>query len=553
MLQNSYLNRVDSAGKQQGMNFECNPPSKTNRVMKRDNLIKRLSNQASQFDMVVIGGGATGLGIALDAATRGYSVVLFEQSDFTKSTSSRSTKLVHGGVRYLAQGDVRLVTEALRERGLLLRNAPHLCHNQPFIIPAYHTWEIPFYTSGLTMYDILAGKLSLGRSRYLSRNGVILHLPTLKQRGLKGGTLYYDGQFDDSRLGVNLMQSILEHNGIALNYMRVESFIKNGKGRIRGVVVRDCINDVEHEVRAVNVVNATGVFVDEIMSMDSPEHQAMVRPSQGVHLTLPKEFLPGDAALMIPRTDDGRVLFAVPWYDKVIVGTTDTVVPNSTLEPTALESEIEFILTTAGRYLQQAPQHSDVLSTFAGLRPLAAPKEGDKSTKEISRNHKIIVSPSGLITIVGGKWTTYRQMAQDVVDRAEVVAGISHRPCTTTNLKIHGYSESVDPTDPLGFYGFDVLAIREMTITEPTLSELLDKEYPYIAAQVVWAVEQEMAQHIEDFLARRIRILFLDARASLRMAPKVAQIMARLLKKDKQWIDSEVASYEKLASNYIIN
>ena len=521
--------------------------------MKRDNLIKRLSNQTSQFDMVVIGGGATGLGIALDAATRGYSVALFEQSDFTKSTSSRSTKLVHGGVRYLAQGDVRLVTEALRERGLLLRNAPHLCHKQPFIIPAYRTWEIPFYTSGLTMYDILAGKLSLGRSRYLSRNGVILQLPTLKQRGLKGGTLYYDGQFDDSRLGVNLMQSILEHNGIALNYMRVESFIKNSKGRIRGVVVRDCINDVEHEVRAVNVVNATGVFVDEIMSMDSPEHQAMVRPSQGVHLTLPKEFLPGDAALMIPRTDDGRVLFAVPWYDKVIVGTTDTVMPNSTLEPTALESEIEFILTTAGRYLQQAPQRSDVLSTFAGLRPLAAPKEGDKSTKEISRNHKIIVSPSGLITIVGGKWTTYRQMAQDVVDRAEVVVGISHRPCTTTNLKIHGYSESVDPTDPLGFYGFDVLAIREMTITEPTLSELLDKEYPYIAAQVVWAVEQEMAQHIEDFLARRIRILFLDARASLRMAPKVAQIMARLLKKDQQWIDSELTHYEQVASNYIIN
>ena len=322
--------------------------------MKRDNLIKRLSNQTSQFDMVVIGGGATGLGIALDAATRGYSVALFEQSDFTKSTSSRSTKLVHGGVRYLAQGDVRLVTEALRERGLLLRNAPHLCHKQPFIIPAYRTWEIPFYTSGLTMYDILAGSRSLGRSRFLSRSGVILQLPTLKQSGLKGGTLYYDGQFDDSRLGINLMQSILENNGIALNYMRVESFIKNGKGRIRGVVVRDCINDVEHEVRAVNVVNATGVFVDDIMSMDTPEHKKMVRPSQGVHLTLPKEFLPGDAALMIPRTDDGRVLFAVPWYDKVIVGTTDTVMPNSTLEPTALESEIEFILTTAGRYLQQA-------------------------------------------------------------------------------------------------------------------------------------------------------------------------------------------------------
>lgn len=521
--------------------------------MKRDNLIKRLSNQTSQFDMVVIGGGATGLGIALDAATRGYSVALFEQSDFTKSTSSRSTKLVHGGVRYLAQGDVRLVTEALRERGLLLRNAPHLCHKQPFIIPAYRTWEIPFYTSGLTMYDILAGSRSLGRSRFLSRSGVILQLPTLKQSGLKGGTLYYDGQFDDSRLGINLMQSILENNGIALNYMRVESFIKNGKGRIRGVVVRDCINDVEHEVRAVNVVNATGVFVDDIMSMDTPEHQAMVRPSQGVHLTLPKEFLPGDAALMIPRTDDGRVLFAVPWYDKVIVGTTDTLMPNSTLEPTALESEIEFILTTAGRYLQQAPKRSDVLSTFAGLRPLAAPKEGDQNTKEISRNHKIIVSPSGLVTIVGGKWTTYRQMAQDVVDRVETVAGINHRPCATKDLKIHGYSESVDPTDPLGFYGFDVLAIREMTITEPTLAEPLDKAYPYIAAQVVWAVEQEMAQHIEDFLARRIRILFLDARASLRMAPKVAQIMARLLKKDQQWIDSELTHYEQVASNYIIN
>ena len=535
------------------MNFECSGTGQILRIMKRDNLIKRLNNQASQFDMVVIGGGATGLGIALDAATRGYSVALFEQSDFTKSTSSRSTKLVHGGVRYLAQGDVRLVTEALRERGLLLQNAPHLCHNQPFIIPAYRTLEIPFYTSGLTMYDILAGSRSLGRSRFLSRSGVLSQLPTLRQDGLKGGTLYYDGQFDDSRLGINLMQSILENDGIALNYMRVESFIKNGKGRIRGVVVRDCINDVEHEVRAVNVVNATGVFVDDIMSMDTPEHKKMVRPSQGVHLTLPKKFLPGDAALMIPRTDDGRVLFAVPWYDKVIVGTTDTLMPNSTLEPTALESEIEFILTTAGRYLQQAPKRSDVLSTFAGLRPLAAPKEGDQNTKEISRSHKIIVSPSGLVTIVGGKWTTYRQMAQDVVDRVEKISGISHRQCITEKLKIHGYSESVDPTDPLSFYGFDVLAIREMTITEPTLAEPLDGEYPYISAQVVWAVEHEMAQHVEDFLARRIRILFLDARASLRMAPKVAQIMARLLKKDQQWIDSELTHYKQLASNYIIN
>ena len=521
--------------------------------MERDKLISRLNNQNPELDFIVIGGGATGLGIALDAVSRGYDVALFEQSDFTKSTSSRSTKLVHGGVRYLAQGDVKLVVEALRERGLLLNNAPHLCHNQPFIIPSYHGWEGPFYTTGLMMYDILAGSRSLGGSRYLSRNSVLTQLPTLKQERLKGGTLYFDGQFDDSRLGINLMQSILDRNAIAINYMQVQKLEKDQNGKICGVTVKDLINGNSFKVMSKWVINAGGVFVDDIMSMDKSDHQPMVRPSQGVHITLPKEFLPGDVALMIPKTDDGRVLFAVPWLGKVIVGTTDTLVDRHTLEPRPLDAEIDFILNTAGRYFHKAPQRRDILSVFAGLRPLAAPQKGDKNTKEISRSHKILVSQSGLVTIVGGKWTTYRQMAQDVVDRLESLIGDTPRRCITRNLKIHGYSESNDPTDPLSYYGSDELGIRELVLSDSTLAEPLSKNYPYIAAQVVWAVEREMAQHVEDVLARRIRMLFLDARESIEMAPRVAEIMARELHKGKSWIETEINSYKALASNYIIN
>ena len=521
--------------------------------MERDKLISQLINHSQPFDLVVIGGGATGLGIALDGVSRGYSVALFEQSDFTKSTSSRSTKLVQGGVRYLAQGDVKLVTEALRERGLLLNNAPHLCHNQPFIIPSYHGWEGPFYTTGLIMYDVLAGKRSLGKSRYLSRNAVITQLPTLRRDGLKGGTLYFDGQFDDARLGINLMQSIIDRGGIAINYMKVLNFEKDQNGKICSVNINDSINGNSYNIKSKWVINAGGIFVDEIMSLDKPDHKPMVRPSQGVHITLPKEFLPGEAALMIPKTDDGRVLFAVPWLGKVIVGTTDTLVDEHKLEPQPLDSEIDFILTTAGRYLQKAPSRNDILSTFAGLRPLAMPKDGDTNTKEISRSHKIIVSESRLVTIVGGKWTTYRQMAQDVIDKIESLTGDSSRICITQNLKIHGYSESVDPTDPLSYYGSDELGIRELMHSDSTLSEPLSPKYPYNGAQVVWAVEHEMAQHVEDVLARRIRMLFLDARTSIEMAPRVAEIMARELHKGKAWIDNEINSYKTLAENYIIN
>ena len=365
-----------------------------------------------EWDIVVIGGGASGLGVALESATRKYKTLLLEGADFAKGTSSRSTKLVHGGVRYLAQGDISLVLEALRERGLMRQNAPHLVKNQSFIIPNYEWWGGPFYTIGLKVYDMMAGKLGLGPSVHLTKQETLEALPTLKEEGLTGGVIYHDGQFDDARLSVNLAQTIIDYDGVAVNYTKVIGLLKDKDGMICGVKAKDMIDGDEFEIRAKAVVNATGVFTDEILQMDEPGTPKKVVPSQGIHLVLDHDFLKGDHAIMIPKTDDGRVLFAVPWRGKVVVGTTDTLIENASLEPRALEEEIEFVLSTAKRYLTRPPKRSDVRSIFAGLRPLAAPEGEDKKTKEISRSHKVIMSLSGLITITGGKWTTYRKMAK---------------------------------------------------------------------------------------------------------------------------------------------
>lgn len=519
--------------------------------MQRNITLKELEVPGKVWDFAVIGGGATGLGIAVDAASRGYSVVLFEQSDFTKATSSRSTKLVHGGVRYLAQGDVGLVLEALKERGLLRRNAPHLVKDQSFIIPCYKWWEAPFYTIGLTLYDVLAGRLGLGRSLYKKKSTTEKLMPTLKRRHLRGGVLYHDGQFDDSRLAVNLAESAFENGGFVLNYAKVTSLLKDN-GKVSGVRVTDTCTGKEYEVQAKAVVNATGVFVDSVIQMDNPEEHPMVRPSQGVHLVLDKSFLQSDCAIMIPKTDDGRVLFAVPWHDKVVVGTTDTVREKPELEPRALEQEIAFILNTAGRYLTKMPGREDVLSVFAGLRPLAAPRGEGQSTKEISRRHKIIVSPSGLITITGGKWTTYRRMAQDTVNEAIKRELVSDKECVTEHLKIHGYTKNTDFSDPLYFYGSDASAIRELMNSDERMGRKLHPDYDYTCAEVVWAVRQEMALSVEDVLARRLRMLFLDARAAIEMASFVAEIMAEELHRDKEWEKSQVDSFTSLAKSYLL-
>ncbi len=520
--------------------------------MNRDNTVRALEDRERIWDVVVIGGGATGLGVAVDAATRGYSVILFEQEDFAKGTSSRSTKLVHGGVRYLAQGDVGLVFEALKERGLLQQNAPHLVKNEDFIIPCYRWWEKPFYTIGLTIYDMMAGRLGLGKSLPKKKSTVLNMIPALKPEGLRGGVLYHDGQFDDARLAINLAQTAMEAGGFVMNYAQVTGLLKKPDGTVDGVQVKDRCTDMTYDVRSKAVVNATGVFVDHILLMDNPEDKPIVRPSQGIHIVLDRSFLGGTSAVMIPKTDDGRVLFAVPWHDKVLVGTTDTLREHPEWEPRPLEEEVKFILDTAGRYLTRQPRRSDVLSVFAGLRPLAAPKEEGKSTKEISRSHKIIVSPSKLVTITGGKWTTYRRMAQDTVDKAIELNLLPERKCVTAHYPIHGYHKPTDFEAPLYFYGSDEPKVLAVAAERPGLNEKLHPDYPYTGAEVVWAVRQEMAYTVEDVLARRLRMLLLDARAAMAMAPAVARLMAQELGRDERWQEDQVQEFTRLAEGYLL-
>ncbi|WP_207510610.1 glycerol-3-phosphate dehydrogenase/oxidase [Longitalea luteola] len=517
-------------------------------VQTRKTLIDRLAPPTT-WDLLVIGGGATGLGIALEAVSRGYSVLLVEQADFAKGTSSRSTKLVHGGVRYLAQGDIQLVREASIERGLLWRNAPHLVKNQTFIIPIYTFWDRLKYTIGLKLYDWISGRLSLGSSVFVPRSKALQKLPNIRSEGLVGGVLYHDGQFDDSRLAINLVQTIIEQGGVALNYMKVTGLLKDN-GQIAGATITDVETNRSYVCKAKAVINATGVFVDEVLQMDNPTGTKSITASQGVHLVLDKKFYPSNDALMIPATSDGRVLFAVPWHGKVVVGTTDTPVTEASLEPQALEKEIAFILENASRYFVQQPKRSDVLSVFAGLRPLAAPQGGNQKTKEISRSHKIMVTPSKLFTILGGKWTTFRKMGEDMVDRIEKELRWPHKKTATRNLAIHGSVANVNLNDPLYFYGSDKERVK--ALMNGHSNEWLSTSLQIHEAQVVWAVQHEMARTVEDVLSRRTRALLLDARESIRMAEPVAAIMAKALQKDNNWIKEQVASYTKLAEGYVL-
>lgn len=522
--------------------------------MNRDATI-RFFEQAPDtvWDMVVIGGGATGLGVAMDAVLRGFKVLLLEQSDFTKGTSSRSTKLVHGGVRYLAQGDVGLVWEALKERGLLLKNAPHLTHNQSFVIPSYSWWKGLFYMTGLMLYDLLAGKRSLGPSSLISARKVLSLLPTLKAKQLKNGVVYHDGQFDDARLGINVAQTCAENGGHLVNYMEVVGFSKDDKGKLNGVHAVDKETGKKYTLRTKTVVNATGVFVDKILSLDVPGAPPSVRPSQGVHVVLDVSFLRSDHALMIPKTSDGRVLFAVPWHGKVVVGTTDTPIEESSLEPRPLKEEIAFILDTFGQYTDKKPTEKDVLSVFAGLRPLARPQEGKKSTKEISRSHKLFVNDSGLVTITGGKWTTFRKMAEETVDKAITVGSLPFMPCTTQQFKLHGFALPPAKEGWWDSYGADGMHILEMMKAEPSLAEKLHPDYPYTKAIVVWAAEQEMARTVEDVLARRLRMLFLDAKAAIDMAEQVANVLAGVLGKEERWVKEQIMHFQELANGYLLS
>jgi glycerol-3-phosphate dehydrogenase len=516
--------------------------------MKRENFIEKLATDTARvWDVIIIGGGATGLGIAYDAATRGYSTLLLEQSDFAKATSSRSTKLVHGGVRYLAQGDVFLVMEALRERGIMLKNAPHLTFNQEFVIPVYTIWDVIQYTIGLKFYDLLSGKLSMGKSYFIRKEEALKRLPLLKARGLKGGIVYHDGQFDDSRMAFALAEACADNGGVVLNYFKVKGLQKEG-GRISGVEATDIDTGQVYSFRSKLVINATGVFADSVAKMDNPGAPPTLRPSQGVHLVLDKSFLNGDSAIMIPKTSDGRVLFAIPWYDEVVIGTTDTPLDDISLEPVALEKEIEFILKTAELYLVKPPRREDVLCIFAGLRPLASNPGNPGSTKEVSRRHKITLSPSGLLTIIGGKWTTYRRMAEETLDAAIKANLIRKSECLTSRTH---FATVKDKKERLNIYGDHISDIENLISGNPALGLPLDSRLPYTRAEIIWICRNEMPFNLEDILARRTRALFLNAKASDDIAPEVAAIMAAEQGHDKEWIEKQIESYNQLILNYI--
>jgi glycerol-3-phosphate dehydrogenase len=491
--------------------------------MNRTSMLSQLDENKT-WDVLIIGGGATGLGTALDAASRGLSTILIEADDFAKGTSSRSTKLVHGGVRYLEQGNIKLVREALRERGWLLQNAPHVTRKMGFIVPAFSFVQQMYYGIGLKLYDVLSGKLGLGKTKFLNKRETIKLLPGINQNNLSGGVVYYDGQFDDARLAIDLAKTATKYGAVLINYCEATALLKI-KNKVSGVVAYDTLNDRTFEIKSKTVINATGVFADDILQMDNCNAEDIVTPSQGIHLVVDKKFFPGNHALMIPKTDDKRVLFAVPWHNKIILGTTDTEIEDISDEPMPLQEEIEFILKHTNRYLKSNITLNDVTSMFAGLRPLVRTK-GITNTSLLSRDHVIIVSLSNLITITGGKWTTYRKMAEDAVNNAIFVAKISSKDCFTQDIAIESSA-------------FDNINYDD------------DIEIIYSARNIQKFIEDEMAVCVEDVLARRTRLLFLDAKKAIEASPLIAKQMAAVLNKDEEWIESEIESFIKLAKNYL--
>jgi glycerol-3-phosphate dehydrogenase len=525
----------------------------------RDELIARLS-QPIQYDVAVVGGGATGLGVALDAASRGFSVVLVDSHDFAKGTSSRATKLLHGGVRYLAQGNIALVREALHERTTLLNNAPHIAQPLPFIMPSYKWWEKPFYGIGLMMYDALAGKAGLGKTEFLSQAQTLACLPAARVEGLRGSVKYWDGQFNDARLALALARTAATYGALLINYCRALRLRYDGD-EISGLEVSDVETGKTYEIKSRCVINATGVWVDELRQLDGktvPSKSGrpvkpMVAPSQGVHIVVDRDFLKSDHALMVPKTADGRVLFAVPWLGKVILGTTDTPRDDLAREPLAFEEEIEFILTESARYLTRGPKRSDVKSIWVGLRPLVKPpdEEGD-STKKLSREHTILVSRSGLVTVTGGKWTTYRAMAEDVLERCFAKSLLQRNAIakgdesgSTSQMKLIGGGDglahqSMSAAPGVHSYGSEQAQLTGMDGASDILTDGLT------AAMVRFAVRFEYARTVEDVLARRSRLLFLDAKLAKSIADKVASLM-----NDEGIVDPKSESFKALADGYV--
>jgi len=521
--------------------------------MNREEMLRRIAERTQEdgpWDVIVIGGGATGVGVAVDAASRGHDVVLLEQSDFGKGTSTRSTKLIHGGVRYLKQGNVPLVMEALKERGILRENAPHLVTDLPFIVPNYKWWEAPFYGVGMRVYDVLAGKFGFGHSKNLSVEETVERLPTIETEGLRGGVEYHDGQFDDARLLIDLAMTAAEQGAVLVNYAKVVGLLKDEDGFVSGVTVRDEESGEEMTVDGRVVVNATGPFTDEVRVLDDPSAKPIIQPSQGVHIVLDRSFLPGDSAIMVPETDDGRVLFAIPWENVVLVGTTDTPIEEVELEPRPLEEEVDFLVEHAARYLTRDPTNADVKSVFVGIRPLVAEAEAGE-TAEISREHAIRISESGLLTIAGGKWTTYRKMAEDVVDFAQTLGDLDLVPCGTKDLQIHGYHQHADKFGRLALYGADAPEIEDLQAEHPELARPVHERLELTGAEVVFACREEMARTVDDMLARRARALIYDAEAALEAAPAVARLMAAELHEDDAWVRAQIEAFGAIARLYV--
>ena len=499
----------------------------------------------NEFDVLVIGGGATGLGIAVDAVTRGYRTALVEAGDFAQATSSRATKLVHGGVRYLASGQIHLVYEALHERAVMVRNAPHLVHPLPFILPAYHAWELPYYGIGLTLYDLLSGKSTLGPTKVLGRKATLERIPGLATKGLSGGILYHDGQFNDARLALALARTAADHGVVIANYTRCVRLVHTS-GKVAGAVVRDLESGAEATLRAKVVINATGIFTDEVRHLDEPGLPDLLTVSRGTHIVVRAKILGGDHAIMVPKTEDGRVIFLIPWQGRVVIGTTDLPAKGSVMEPGHTEAEIDYLLELANLYLDHPIDRGDILSVFSGLRPLVTGKSS--KTSKLSREHHIDASTTGLITVAGGKWTTYRRMAEDALDFAIKQGALSTRKCVSADVKLRGAVGLPTADDRyLREYGTDAAAVEAIATADASLAGLIDPALPYTFAQVVYAVREEMARTVEDVLSRRTRALLLDAKAALRAAPAVAAVMARELGQSAEWELAQVTAFQALA------
>ncbi len=496
------------------------------------------------FDVLVVGGGATGLGIAVDAVTRGFRTALVEAGDFAQATSSRATKLVHGGVRYLASGQIHLVYEALHERAVMMRNAPHLVKPQAFLLPTYTHWELPYYGAGLLLYDLMSGKSTMGPTRILGAKASVERIPNLETGSLSGSVLYHDGQFNDARLALALARTAEDQGASVLNYTRCTRFIHEG-GKISGAVVTDVETGVEHTVRASVIFNATGIFTDELRRLDDAATPPLLTVSRGTHIVVSAGALGGSAGIMVPKTRDGRVIFAIPWQGRVVVGTTDLPAPQPQMEPGHTQEEIGYLLETVNPFLAKKVDEGDILSVFSGLRPLVTGKAS--TTSKISREHHIDVSPNGLITVAGGKWTTYRRMAEDAINFATSHGLLAKRPCVTGATKLHGATLGLETNDPyLREYGSDEAPIGSLIAADPALAGMVDPALPYSLAQALFAVRHEMARTLEDVLSRRTRALLLDSSAALRAAPRVAELMRGELGRDEGWVSAQTAQFASL-------